>query len=46
MKGIDPAELSVFDYAAYKEKQYDLLADGVRNNLDMKMIYKILEEGV
>ena len=46
MKGIDPAELSVFDYAAYKEKQYDLLADGVRNNLDMKMIYRILEEGV
>ncbi len=45
-KGIDPAELSVFDYAAYKEKQYDLLADGVRNNLDMKMIYRILEEGI
>ena len=45
-KGLDPAELTVFDYAAYKEKQYDLLADGVRNNLDMKMIYRILEEGI
>ena len=40
------AELTVFDYAAYKEKQYDLLADGVRQNLDMKMIYRILEEGI
>ena len=45
-KGIDPAELSVFDYGAYKERQYDLLADGIRNALDMKMIYKILEAGV
>ena len=45
-KDIDPAELAVFDYASYKEKQYDILADGVRNNLDMKMIYRILEEGI
>ena len=45
-KGIDPAELAVFDYKAYKEKQYDILADGVRSNLDMKMIYRILEEGI
>ena len=45
-KGIDPSELTVFDYKAYKESQFDLLADGVRNSLDMEMIYRIIEEGV
>ena len=45
-KGIDPAELAVFDYRAYKEKQYDLLADGVRSNLNMPMIYDILNKGI
>ena len=45
-KGIDPAELAVFDYKAYKEKQYDILADGVRNNMDMDLIYRILEAGI
>lgn len=35
-----------FDYKAYKEAQYDKLADGVRKSLDMKLIYRILEEGI
>ena len=34
------------DFAAFKETQYDLLADGLREHLDMKRIYEILEEGV
>jgi len=41
-KGIDSADLSVMDYAEYKQQQFDLLADAVRENLDMKMIYQIL----
>ncbi len=45
-KGIDEDELTAFDYAAYKERQYDLLADAVRSNLDMDLIYRILKEGV
>ena len=45
-KGMDESELTAFDYAAYKERQYDLLADAVRTNLDMAAIYRILEEGV
>ncbi len=45
-KGIDFSELSSFDYASYKKEQYDKLADSVRKNLDMELIYKILEEGV
>ena len=33
-------------YQEFKETQYDLLADGLREHLDMKKIYEILEEGV
>jgi adenosylcobyric acid synthase len=45
-KGMDESELTTFDYAAYKEQQYDLLADAVRMNMDMAAIYRILEEGI
>ena len=31
-----------FDYAAYKEQQYDKLADMLRESLDMQQIYKIM----
>ena len=31
------------DRRAYKEKQFDILADGVRKNLDMELIYRILD---
>ena len=31
---------------AFKEEQYNLLADGVRQNLDMDAIYRILERNV
>ena len=34
------------DRTAYREKQFDLLADTVRKSLDMDKIYHILEEGV
>ncbi len=45
-KGIDVEEMSGVDFAAFKETQYDLLAAGLREHLDMKQIYEILEEGV
>lgn len=32
-----------FDYAAFKEQQYDLLAEHVRKYLDMNKIYQILK---
>ena len=44
-KGVTLGETS-FDFAAYKERNYDLLAQGVRDALDMDLIYRILEEGV
>ena len=43
-KGVDPEELGTFDRAAYKDQQYDLLAEHMRANLDMDLIYKILDE--
>lgn len=40
------AALDNEDYRAYRQKQYDILADGLRKNLDMAMIYRILEDGL
>ena len=31
------------DYAQFKDKQYDLLAQGLRESLDMEYIYRILD---
>ena len=45
-KGLDRKEFTDFDYAAYKEEQFDILANAVRENLDMDLIYRILNEGV
>ncbi len=45
-KGLDLGELSGLDVKAYKEQQYDLLAQGIRENTDMKRLYEILEEGI
>lgn len=43
IRGIDAGKISSFDYKAYKESQFDILADGIRNNLDMSLIYQILD---
>ena len=45
-KGLDASEIRAFDIAAYKEEQYDKLADALRASLDMEKIYQILNEGV
>lgn len=37
---------SKIDRKTYKEKQYDLLADEVRKNIDMQLVYKILNAGI
>ncbi|MCR4906134.1 MAG: cobyric acid synthase [Clostridiales bacterium] len=37
---------AVFDVHVWREAQYDKLADTVRGALDMKLIYRILEEGI
>ncbi|MGI6031650.1 MAG: cobyric acid synthase [Eubacteriales bacterium] len=45
-KGIDPEGLLAVDWKEYKERQYDLLAEGIRQNMDMSRVYDILEAGV
>ncbi len=45
-KGADFARLGAFDAAAYKEQQYDLLADAVRSGLDMEFVYRVLNREV
>lgn len=45
-KGIDTTDMTGVDYQAFKETQYDLLASELRKNLDMKIIYSILQEGI
>lgn len=45
-KGVSFESLGSFDAKAYKERQYDLLADAVRAGLDMPLIYRILNREV
>lgn len=45
-KGYDREEVHSLDYRTYKEQQYDLLADVIRENLDMKAVYEIIEKGM
>ena len=45
-RGLEFSEDNTFDIHAYKETQYDKLAETVREALDMDLIYRILEEGV
>lgn len=45
-KGLDFESLGTFDAHAYKERQYDTLADTLRSGLDMDLVYKILNREV
>jgi adenosylcobyric acid synthase len=42
-KGLGDMLDTVVDISAYKNSQYDTLADVLRNSLDMKLVYRILE---
>jgi len=45
-KGIEAGALETFDLRAYKEQQYDTLAQAVREGLDMDLIYRIINREV
>ena len=45
-KGLDSGEVAGLNVQAYKERQYDLLAQGIRDNIDMELLYRILNQGV
>lgn len=44
-RGIAPIPVQALDTRAHKEGQYDLLAEGLRDALDMRMLYDIIEKG-
>jgi adenosylcobyric acid synthase len=44
-KGLSQKAVEEFSWKDYKDKQYDLLADALREHLDMEKIYEILWKG-
>ena len=45
-KGLDAGFVVARDLDAYREEQIDLLASVVRENMDMRLVYEILERGI
>ncbi len=45
-KGMNPDTVEVIDREEFKNQQYDILADAVRKNMDMEMLYKILNKEI
>lgn len=45
LKGVDK-KAEYFDLKAFKEKQYNILAEEIRKNVNMDMIYSIINKGI
>ena len=45
-KGVSFESLGTFDARAYKERQYDLLADAVRAGLNMEFVYRVVRKEI
>ena len=45
-KGYDIDKVKAFNMQEYKDRQYDALAQGIRNNVNMEAIYEIIEKGI
>jgi adenosylcobyric acid synthase len=43
-KGLAVYDGPAFDYADYKQQQFDLLADKMREHIDMDKIYRLMTE--
>ena len=43
-KGLVMEQTPDYDRAAYRQRQYDVLADMLRSNLDMDRVYRILKK--
>jgi adenosylcobyric acid synthase len=41
-KGLEQVESSIHSFEAFKEKEYDKLAEVIRSNVDMEKVYQIL----
>ena len=45
-KGIAFDRIGTFDIKKYKERQYDILADTIRRDMDMELVYRIINREV
>lgn len=45
-KGLQGGDFADFDPQRYRQRQYDLLAQGIRENVRMDEIYRIIEAGI
>ena len=45
-KGLDASAVQAHDMKTYKEEQYDKLAQVIRENMDMELVYRIIGDGV
>lgn len=45
-KGLPIENLKIMNFKEHKESQYNLLADTMRESLNMELIYRIIEEGI
>ena len=45
-KGLSAHAVEAHSMAAYRQHQYDLLANGIRQSLNMDLVYRIIEEGI
>ena len=46
IRGLTSKKATLENYTQHKERQYDLLAEGMRKHFDMEAIYKIVEAGI
>ena len=46
IKGMEKSDAVIDNHKDYKEKQYDLLAQTIRESLNMEEIYRIMDEGI
>ena len=44
MKALGKSGSGKFSYEEFKESQYDILADTIRQNMDMDYVYSCLKE--
>lgn len=45
-RGIKTDEVQALDMVEYRQRQYDILADGIRAHMNMDLVYRIIEEGI
>ena len=45
-RGLSAHPIEVLDMVTYRERQYDLLAAGLREHMDLDLVYRIIEEGL